>query len=87
MLWVYFQIRPCIAKHEFFESRQAWMSPFSKQCLLEARNFYLTAAAAKSRQSCLTLCDPTDGKPTDSPIHGILQARVLEWVAIAFSNA
>ena len=45
------------------------------------------AAAAKSLQSCLTLCDPTDGSPPGSPISGILQARTLEWVAISFSNA
>ena len=46
-----------------------------------------TTAAAKSLQSCLTLCDPIDGSPTTSPIPGILQARTLEWVAISFSNA
>ena len=45
------------------------------------------AAAAKSLQSCLTLCDPIDGSPSGSPIPGILQARTLEWVAISFSNA
>ena len=45
------------------------------------------AAAAKSRQSCPTLCDPIDGSPTDSSVPGILQARILEWVAISFSNA
>ena len=45
------------------------------------------AAAAKSLQSCPTLCDPIDGSPPGSPIPGILQARTLEWVAIAFSNA
>ena len=45
------------------------------------------AAAAKSFQSCLTLCDPIDGSPPGSPIPGILQARTLEWVAISFSNA
>ena len=45
------------------------------------------AAAAKSPQSCLTLCDPIDGSPPSSPIPGILQARTLEWVAISFSNA
>ena len=44
------------------------------------------AAAAKSLQSCPTLCDPIDGSPAGSPVPGILQARVLEWVAIAFSN-
>ena len=45
------------------------------------------AAAAKSLQSCLTLCDPLDGSPPGSPVSGILQARTLEWVAISFSNA
>ena len=45
-----------------------------------------TAAAAKSLQSCPTLCDPMDGSPPGSPIPGILQARTLEWVAISFSN-
>jgi len=45
------------------------------------------AAAAKSLQSCLTLCDPIDGSPPGSPIPGILQARIVEWVAISFSNA
>ena len=51
---------------------------------------YLTtaaAAAAKSLQSCPTLCDPIDGSPPGSPIPRILQARILEWVAISFSNA
>ena len=46
-----------------------------------------TAAAAKSLQSCPTLCDPTEGSPPGSPILGILQARILEWVAISFYNA
>ena len=44
-------------------------------------------ATAKSLQSCLTLCDPTDGSPPGSFVPGILQARTLEWVAISFSNA
>ena len=44
-------------------------------------------AAAKSLQSCPTLCDPIDGSPPGSPVPGILQAKTLEWVAIAFSNA
>ena len=44
-------------------------------------------AAAKSLQSCLTLCDPIDGSPPGSAVPGILQARTLEWVAISFSNA
>ena len=45
------------------------------------------AAAAKSLQSCLTMCDPIDGSPPGSPVPGILQARTLEWVAISFSDA
>ena len=45
------------------------------------------AAAAKSLQSCPTLCDRIDGSPPGSPVPGILQARTLEWVAISFSNA
>ena len=49
--------------------------------------FFAAAAAAKSLQSCLTLCDPIDGSPPGSPFPGILQARTLEWVAISFSNA
>ena len=53
--------------------------------LVMDREFWHAAvhAAAKSRQSCLTLCDPIDGSPTDSSVPGILQARVLEWVAIS----
>ena len=45
------------------------------------------AAAAKSLQSCPTLCDPRDSSPPGFPVSGILQARTLEWVAISFSNA
>ena len=48
---------------------------------------YPTAAAAKSLQLCPTLCDPIDGSPLGSSVPGILLARILEWVAIAFSNA
>ena len=49
--------------------------------------YMYAAAAAKSLQSCVTLCDLIDGSPPGSPIPGILQARTLEWVAISFSNA
>ena len=49
--------------------------------------FVTAAAAAKSLQLCLTLCDPRDSTPPCSPVLGILQARILEWVAISFSNA
>ena len=52
--------------------------PISQEC---------AAAAAKSLQSCPTLCGPTDGSPPGSPVPGILQGRTLEWVAISFSNA
>ena len=45
------------------------------------------STAAKSLQSCPTLCDPIDGSPSGSAVPGILQARTLEWVAISFSNA
>ena len=47
----------------------------------------IAAAAAKSLQSCPTLCDPMDGSLPASPVAGILQARTLEWVAMSFSNA
>ena len=50
-------------------------------------NSFYEAAAAKSLQSCPTLCNPIDGSPPGPPIPGILQARTLEWVTISFSNA
>ena len=50
-------------------------------------NIAAAAAAAASLQSCPTLCDPIDGSPLGSSVPGILQARILEWVAISFSNA
>ena len=58
-------------------------------CILSPCSFNLcdAAAAAKSLQSCPTLCDPIDGSPPGSAVPGILQARTLEWVAISFSNA
>ena len=49
--------------------------------------YMIAAAAAKSRQSCPTLCDPIDSSPPGSPVPGILQARILEWVAISSSSA
>ena len=71
---------------------QTWMGLVSQykflNIILTASGTYaVTAAAAKSLQSCLTLCDPIDGRPPGSPIPGILQARTLEWVAVCFSNA
>ena len=59
-----------------------WSSGDEHSQLLSA-----AAAAAKSLQSCPTLCDPIDGSPPGSAVPGILQGRVLEWVAISFSNA
>ena len=58
-------------------------------CVVSHQNRLTTAAAAAAKllQSCPTLCDPIDGSPPGSPIPGILQARTLEWVAIAFSSA
>ena len=53
---------------------------------LIAKTMKVTAATAKSLQSCPTLCDPIDGSPPGSGVPGILQARTLEWVAIAFSH-
>ena len=74
--------RQC-GQHEHPPSGQLSLLPLNEGC---THDLY-TAAAAKSPQSCPTLCDPTDGSPPDSPIPGILQARTLEWVAISFSNA
>ena len=52
--------------------------------VINLRNCIAAAAAAKSLQSCPTLCDPIDGSPLGSSVPGILQARILEWVAISF---
>ena len=55
--------------------------------LVSSLHFNPAAAAAKSLQSYLTLCDPIDGSPSGSSVPGILQARTLEWIVISFSNA
>ena len=68
-------------KEEFGNSPQNSHSPVLQQYAAAA------AAAAKSFQSCPTLCDPKDGSPPGSPVPGILQAKTLEWVAISFPNA
>ena len=60
-----------------------WEDPLEKEMAIHSS----TAAAAKSLQSCPTLCDPIDSRPPGYPVPGILQARTLEWVAISFSNA
>ena len=54
-------------------------------CVLFIHLYAAAATAARSLQSCPTLCDPTDGSPPGSAVPGILQARTLEWVAISFS--
>ena len=88
-------------EHSFFQSKYypamqvVW--PFMQLSIIHSFNKYFwsnncvsdcsAAAAAKSLQSCLTLCDPIDSSPPGSSAPGILQARILEWVAISFSNA
>ena len=57
------------------------------QIILVSWETRYASTAAKSRQSCPTLCDPIDSSPPGSPVPGILQARTLEWVAISLSNA
>ena len=59
----------------------------SKKDMVTALIETAAAAAAKSLQSCPTLCNPRDGSQPGSPVPGILQAGTLEWVAISFSNA
>ena len=70
-------------KEQLPELTQCWET---RSVQPEERNL-IAAAAANLLQSCPTLCDPIDGSPPGSPIPGTLQARTLEWVAIAFSNA
>ena len=70
--------------YEFLEHFSKWNKPVSEGQTEHV--FHLYAAAAKSLQSCPTLCDPIDGSPLSTPVPGILQARILEWVAISFSN-
>ena len=66
-----------------------YMQNIRTECLSSGRLYYRREdnAAAKSLQSCPTLCDPIDGSPPGSAVPGILQARTLEWVAISFSSA
>ena len=64
-----------------------WFCFHWKKELRKMLSWVDVAVAAKTLQSCPTLCDPTDGSPPGSTIPGILQARTLEWIAISFSNA
>ena len=59
----------------------------TRQSPIDQAKHAAAAAAAKSLQSCPTLCDPKDVSPPGSPVPGILQARTLDWIAISFSNA
>ena len=83
--WIYMNLRClwslCLLIHTYNKWDSGW------KCSLLVRLLSSTAAAAKSLQSCLTLCDPIDGSPPGSPVPGILQARTMEWVVIFFSNA
>ena len=81
-----FLLQADLSESEFFLNENFKISNIYS-CVKYTEEFYTAAAAAKSLQSCLTLCDPIDGSPPGSPIPGILQARTLEWVAISFSNA
>ena len=76
-------------KNQYSENEYTTQSNLQIQCnpYQATSIFHRVAAAAKSLQSCPTLCDPIDGSPPGSPIPGIFQARTLEWAAISFSNA
>ena len=73
-------------KDETNKKRVAHLPP-NWTLILQMKELRFAAAAAKSLQSCPTLCDPMDSSPPGSPVPGILQARTLEWVAISFSSA
>ena len=90
ILWEGMGATPIFLPEESID-RGAWPATVhrvTKSQTLEQLSAHIHAAAAsKSLQSCLTLCDPMDGSPPGSPVPGILQARTLEWVTISFSNA
>ena len=82
-----------LLQHHSSKASSLWHSAFftvqlSHPYMTTGKTIALTATAtAKSLQPCVTLCDPIDGSPPSSPVPGILQARILEWVAISFSSA
>ena len=83
------QPTPVFLSGEFHGQRSlVGYSPWrcKSQTWLSEQHYSTSAAAAKSLQSCPTLCDPIDNSPPGSPVPGIIQARTLEWVAISFSN-
>ena len=69
-----------------FRLLELLISLFSYVLFFDSVYAAAAAAAAKSLQSCPTLCNPIEGSPPGAPIPGILQARILGWVAISFSN-
>ena len=74
-------------RHKTPTSHKVTLWPWWRETKMRRSVILPAAAAAKSLQSCLTLCDPLDSSPPGPAIPGILQARTLEWVAISFSNA
>ena len=81
-----------LLQHHSSKVSVLWYSSFfmvqlSHPYMTTGKTIVLTAATAKLLQLCLTLCDSIDGSSPGSPVSGILQARILEWVAISFSNA
>ena len=91
-LWYIYTIENYSAiKQNTFESvlmRRMKLEPLvQSEISQKGKHQYTAAAAAKSLQSCSTLCDPIDGSPPGFPLPGILQARTSEWFAISFSNA
>ena len=77
----------CLHPSIYSQHYQGILTDCGSQTLLKFSLLLMKTAAAKSLQSCLTLCDPRDFSPPGFPVPGILQARTLEWVAISFSNA
>ena len=82
---VLLQLRPNAVKQINIELKE--FLPEQMKSITIILELVIAAAAAKLLQSCPTLCDPTDYSPPGSSVHGIFQARVLEWDAIAFSRS
>ena len=85
-VWNYFSVYLKLTQHRKLTTLQ-FKTMVKKIYSPRIHTPYRDAAAAKSCQSCPTLCDPIDGSTPASAVPGILQARTLEWVAISFSNA
>ena len=87
----YSSLKTCLQRYllrDSFSYNQSWRLPLCYSAFTHLfSSTHLITAAAKSLQSCPTLCDPIDSSPLGSSVPGILQARTLECVAISFSNA